>query len=55
MTLLLSLSFAKASSPKLIYAGILQGSLLGPLLFIIYIDDIHEKLENHTVLHADDS
>ncbi len=43
------------SDTKSISAGVPQGSVLGPLLFLIYVNDITEHLLSISRLYADDS
>ena len=43
------------SDPNYVCVGVPQGSILGPLLFLVYIDDIVEDIESNINLFADDT
>ena len=43
------------SSWKPVLTGATQGSILNPLLLLIYVDDLKNKLKSHANLFADDT
>ena len=46
----------RLSSPQSITAGVPQGSILGPLLFILFVNDLPVDVSKSTVkIYADDT
>ena len=42
------------SEPENLLFGVLQGSILGPLLFLLYINDMPQAVDCELLLYADD-
>ena len=46
---------SKYSSTAKIECGVPQGSILGPLLFLLYVNDMKQAVDCNLFLYADDS
>ena len=53
-TFLINLGHA-SSQPACVSSGVPQGSILGPLLFLIYINDMSQAVKCNLFLYADDT
>ena len=43
------------SNPSNITCGVPQGSILGPSLFLLYVNDMPQAVKSNLFLYADDS
>ena len=45
---------SKSSSTTIVKSGVPQGTVLGPLMFLVYINDLNESISSSIRLFADD-
>ena len=46
---------AKSSEKYLVNAGVLQGSILDPTLFVLYVNDLTDDVNCNSAIYADDT
>ena len=47
--------FSEKSNKQVVKCGVPQGSILGPLFFLLFVNDMSLNIDSHTDMYADDS